>query len=89
MIHLGKNHDEAANHLEGHFGRHSNNTYRGRFPPTAKAENARNFTQCDSLLIGNHCGAHTVRTSRPTTRQLSSSTRATTSKEFPRTSSLM
>jgi Fe-S cluster assembly protein SufB len=38
----------------------SNNTYRGRVSIHRKAEGARNFTNCDSLLIGNKCGAHTV-----------------------------
>ena len=36
------------------------NTYRGQVSAHAKAKNARNFTQCDSLLIGDKCGAHTV-----------------------------
>ncbi|MBN8649099.1 MAG: SufD family Fe-S cluster assembly protein, partial [Caulobacterales bacterium] len=38
----------------------SNQTYRGLVSAHAKALNARNFTQCDSLLIGSKCGAHTV-----------------------------
>ncbi len=38
----------------------SQNTYRGQVSAHRKATNARNFTQCDSLLIGKHCGAHTV-----------------------------
>ncbi|MGH9577545.1 MAG: SufD family Fe-S cluster assembly protein, partial [Terriglobales bacterium] len=38
----------------------SNNTYRGLVRIAQKAENARNYTQCDSLLIGDTCGAHTV-----------------------------
>ena len=38
----------------------SDNTYRGQVSSHAKATNARNFTQCDSLLIGDKCGAHTV-----------------------------
>ncbi|MDD9332483.1 MAG: SufD family Fe-S cluster assembly protein, partial [Bartonella sp.] len=37
-----------------------NNTYRGQVTAHKKAKNARNFTQCDSLLIGNDCGAHTL-----------------------------
>jgi len=37
----------------------SQNTYRGMVRVMPKAENARNYTQCDSLLIGNRCGAHT------------------------------
>jgi len=39
---------------------HSNNTYRGLVRVGASAENVRNFTQCDSLLLGKDCGAHTV-----------------------------
>src|SRR2546430_14398588 len=38
----------------------SNNTYRGLVSAHRKATGARNFTNCDSLLIGDHCGAHTV-----------------------------
>ena len=38
----------------------SNNTYRGLVRVNGGAENVRNFTQCDSLLIGDKCGAHTV-----------------------------
>ena len=38
----------------------SQNTYRGLVKIGAKAQGARNFTQCDSLLIGDQCGAHTV-----------------------------
>ena len=38
----------------------SSNTYRGQVSAHRKATNARNFTQCDSLLIGDKCGAHTV-----------------------------
>ncbi|HEY0420637.1 MAG TPA: SufD family Fe-S cluster assembly protein, partial [Acetobacteraceae bacterium] len=39
---------------------HAQNTYRGLVKVLPKAEGARNFTQCDSLLIGDQCGAHTV-----------------------------
>ncbi|NIW01972.1 MAG: Fe-S cluster assembly protein SufB, partial [Gammaproteobacteria bacterium] len=39
---------------------HGQNTYRGLVKVMPKAEGARNFTQCDSLLIGDTCGAHTV-----------------------------
>jgi len=38
----------------------SNNTYRGLVKVLPNAENVRNFTQCDSLLLGDKCGAHTV-----------------------------
>ncbi len=59
MIHLGKN-TTSRIISKGISAGHSNNTYRGRVSINRKAENARNFTQCDSLLIGNQCGAHTV-----------------------------
>jgi Fe-S cluster assembly protein SufB len=52
-------HDEP-DHLEGHLGRKSQNTYRGLVSAHRKASGARNFTNCDSLLIGQDCGAHTV-----------------------------
>src|SRR5665811_1531137 len=59
MIHLGKN---TSSHIisKGIAAGHSNNTYRGLVSAHRKASNARNFTCCDSLLIGNKCGAHTV-----------------------------
>ncbi|MAL99202.1 MAG: Fe-S cluster assembly protein SufB [Alteromonadaceae bacterium] len=58
MIHLGKN-TRSTIISKGISAGRSNNTYRGlvRFGPGA--EGARNFTQCDSLLIGDQCGAHT------------------------------
>ncbi|WP_223477947.1 Fe-S cluster assembly protein SufB [Oricola indica] len=59
MIHLGKN-TSSRIISKGISAGKSNNTYRGRVSAHRKAENARNFTQCDSLLIGNECGAHTV-----------------------------
>ena len=59
MIHLGKN-TSSRIISKGISAGHSNNTYRGKVSAHRKAENARNFTQCDSLLIGEHCGAHTV-----------------------------
>ena len=59
MIHLGKNTSSRIISKGISAGR-SNNTYRGRVSAHRKAANARNFTQCDSLLIGNDCGAHTV-----------------------------
>ena len=59
MIHLGKN-TSSRIISKGISAGHSNNTYRGQVSAHRKAENARNFTQCDSLLIGNNCGAHTV-----------------------------
>lgn len=59
MIHLGKNTSSRIISKGISAGR-SSNTYRGQVSAHRKATNARNFTQCDSLLIGNDCGAHTV-----------------------------
>ncbi|GAA5107084.1 Fe-S cluster assembly protein SufB [Bartonella jaculi] len=59
MIHLGKN-TSSRIISKGISAGFSNNTYRGQVSAYRKAQNARNFTQCDSLLIGNDCGAHTV-----------------------------
>ncbi|WP_455477544.1 Fe-S cluster assembly protein SufB [Bartonella sp. B41] len=59
MIHLGKN-TSSRIISKGISAGFSNNTYRGQVSAHRKAKNARNFTQCDSLLIGNDCGAHTV-----------------------------
>ncbi|MAU21536.1 MAG: Fe-S cluster assembly protein SufB [Martelella sp.] len=59
MIHLGKN-TSSRIISKGISAGVSNNTYRGQVSAHRKAENARNFTQCDSLLIGDKCGAHTV-----------------------------
>lgn len=59
MLHLGKN-TSSRIISKGISAGHSNNTYRGQVSAHRKAANARNFTQCDSLLIGNNCGAHTV-----------------------------
>jgi len=59
MIHIGKN-TSSRIISKGISAGFSNNTYRGQVSTQRRATNARNFTQCDSLLIGNHCGAHTV-----------------------------
>ena len=59
MIHLGKN-TSSRIISKGIAAGFSQNTYRGQVSAHRKATNARNFTQCDSLLIGNQCGAHTV-----------------------------
>ncbi|MCD1632843.1 Fe-S cluster assembly protein SufB [Martelella mediterranea] len=59
MIHLGKN-TSSRIISKGISAGVSNNTYRGQVSAHRKAVNARNFTQCDSLLIGDKCGAHTV-----------------------------
>ncbi len=59
MIHLGKNTTSRVISKGIAAGR-SQNTYRGQISAHRKATGARNFTNCDSLLIGNSCGAHTV-----------------------------
>ncbi|MDG1887795.1 MAG: Fe-S cluster assembly protein SufB [Alphaproteobacteria bacterium] len=59
MIHLGKN-TRSTIISKGISAGKADNTYRGLVKIMPKAEGARNFTQCDSLLIGNSCGAHTV-----------------------------
>ncbi|PZQ14904.1 MAG: Fe-S cluster assembly protein SufB [Ancylobacter novellus] len=59
MIHLGKN-TTSKIISKGISAGKSNNTYRGLVSAHRKATNARNFTNCDSLLIGHDCGAHTV-----------------------------
>ncbi len=58
MIHLGKN-TKSTIVSKGISAGHSSNSYRGLVRVAAKAENARNYSQCDSLLLGDHCGAHT------------------------------
>ena len=59
MIHIGKN-TSSKIISKGISAGKANNTYRGLVNIQSKASNSRNFTQCDSLLIGNECGAHTV-----------------------------
>src|SRR6202163_112413 len=59
MIHLGRN-TRSTIVSKGISAGHGQNTYRGLVKIMKGAEHARNFTNCDSLLIGNHCGAHTV-----------------------------
>jgi len=59
MIHLGKN-TSSRIISKGIAAGHSNNTYRGLVSAHRRASNARNFSVCDSLLIGDKCGAHTV-----------------------------
>ena len=59
MLHLGKN-TTSRIISKGISAGKSNNTYRGLVTAHRKAKNARNFTNCDSLLIGDQCGAHTV-----------------------------
>jgi Fe-S cluster assembly protein SufB len=58
MIHLGKN-TRSTIVSKGISAGHGQNTYRGMVKIMKGAAGARNYTQCDSLLIGEHCGAHT------------------------------
>ncbi|MBT5857912.1 MAG: Fe-S cluster assembly protein SufB, partial [Flavobacteriaceae bacterium] len=58
MIHLGKN-TKSTIISKGISAGKSQNSYRGLVQINSRAENARNFSQCDSLLMGNKCGAHT------------------------------
>lgn len=58
MIHLGRNTSSTIISKTISAGQ-SDNSYRGLVRVMPKAENARNYTQCDSLLMGNRCGAHT------------------------------
>ncbi|MEX0763376.1 MAG: Fe-S cluster assembly protein SufB [Dehalococcoidia bacterium] len=59
MIHVGKN-TRSTVVAKGISAGHGNNTYRGQIKIMPGADNASNHTQCDSLLIGDKCGAHTV-----------------------------
>ena len=58
MIHIGKN-TRSTIMSKGISAGHSQNSYRGLVQINKSAENARNFSQCDSLLLGDRCGAHT------------------------------
>jgi Fe-S cluster assembly protein SufB len=58
MIHLGRN-TSSTIISKGISAGQGQNTYRGEVKVAKKAENARNFSQCDSMLIGDRCGAHT------------------------------
>jgi len=58
MIHIGKN-SRSRIVSKGISAGQSNNSYRGLVKITKGAENSRNYTQCDSLLLGDKCGAHT------------------------------
>ncbi len=58
MIHLGKR-TRSTIVSKGISAGQGNNSYRGQVKIMPKAEGARNYTQCDSMLIGNRCGAHT------------------------------
>ena len=58
MIHMGKN-TKSTIISKGISDGHSQNSYRGLVRATANADNARNYSSCDSLLLGSDCGAHT------------------------------
>lgn len=58
MIHMGKN-TTSTIISKGISAGHSQNSYRGLVRATANADNARNYSSCDSLLLGSECGAHT------------------------------
>jgi Fe-S cluster assembly protein SufB len=58
MVHLGKN-TKSTIVSKGISAGHGNNSYRGLVSVGKNADNARNFSQCDSLLLGDKCGAHT------------------------------
>ena len=58
MIHMGKN-TKSTIISKGISAGHSQNSYRGLVRATANADNARNYSSCDSLLLGSDCGAHT------------------------------
>jgi Fe-S cluster assembly protein SufB len=58
MIHIGKN-TRSTIISKGISAGHGQNAYRGLVKISKKAENARNYTRCDSLLMGDQCGAHT------------------------------
>ena len=59
MIHLGKN-TKSTIISKGISGGHSKNTYRGLVRISKNASNSKNFTQCDSLMLGSHCSASTI-----------------------------
>ncbi|MDQ2668739.1 MAG: Fe-S cluster assembly protein SufB [Gemmatimonadota bacterium] len=58
MIHIGRN-TKSNIVSKGISAGHGQNSYRGQVKVLPKAVNARNYTQCDSMLVGNQCGAHT------------------------------
>ena len=58
MVHIGKN-TKSKIISKGISAGNSQNSYRGQVKVMNRASNSRNFSQCDSLLLGNKCGAHT------------------------------
>jgi Fe-S cluster assembly protein SufB len=79
MIHLGRN-TRSRIVAKGISAGRSDQTYRGLVRMTPKADGARNFTQCDSMLIGQTCGAHTVPYIENKNRRATAEHEATTSK---------
>ncbi len=79
MIHIGKN-TRSTIVSKGISAGHSNQTYRGLVKMGKNAEGGRNFSRCDSLLIGNKCGAHTVPVMESANKSAQIEHEATTSK---------
>jgi Fe-S cluster assembly protein SufB len=79
MVHLGRN-TSSRIISKGIAAGFSQSTYRGLVSANRKAENARNYTSCDSLLIGERCGAHTVPYIESRTKSATFEHEATTSK---------
>ncbi len=79
MIHLGRN-TKSRIVSKGISAGYSHNSYRGLVRITAKAENSKNYSQCDSLLIGSQCGAHTFPDIRAGNKSSTIEHEATTSK---------
>ena len=79
MIHIGRN-TRSRIISKGISAGHSQNSYRGLVRMLPGAENARNFSQCDSLLIGDRCGAHTFPVIRNASPSATVEHAATTSK---------
>ena len=79
MIHLGKN-TKSRIISKGISAGKSSNTYRGLVNFHRKAKNAKNFTQCDSLLVGDRCKAHTIPLTENSSNDSSIEHEATTSK---------
>jgi len=79
MIHLGKN-TKSTIISKGISAGHSNQTYRGLVKMGTHADGARNFSKCDSLLIGSTCGAHTVPVQQTANKTAVIEHEATTSK---------
>lgn len=79
MIHIGKNTSSIVI-SKGIAAGHSNNTYRGLIDVSPRATHAKNFTQCDSLLLGDKCGAHTFPAVKVKNSQANIAHEATTTK---------